>query len=146
MSVELRPITQENLRAVTKLEVRPEQSDFVAPNAVSIAETYVYPKAEPRAVYSGDELVGFVLFHPLDSDSRGHGIVRLMIDHRFQGQGLGRAAIEEAVAFAVREHNAQRVRLSVVPANEKARGLYSSAGFVETGEIDHGEVVMVREV
>jgi diamine N-acetyltransferase len=148
MTVELRPITVENFRAVTKLAVLPEQSDFVAPNALSIAETYVCPEAEPRAVYADDELVGFVLFHPVDKDkpAEGHCIARLMIDHRFQGRGLGRAALEAAVDWIVRERRADRVRLSVVASNERARGLYRSAGFVETGELDDGEIVMVRSV
>ena len=126
----------------------PEQSDFVAPNVVGIAETHIYPDAEPRAVYAGDDPVGFVLFHPVDKDkpAEGHCIVRLMIDHRFQGRGLGRQALEAAVDWIVREHRADRVRLSVVPSNEKARGLYRSAGFVETGELDDGELVMVRSL
>jgi diamine N-acetyltransferase len=148
MTVELRPITTENFRAVIKLAVGPDQSDFVAPNVVGIAETHIYPDAEPRAVYAGDEAVGFVLFHPVDKDkpAEGHCIVRLMIDHRFQGQGLGRQALEAAVDWIIRERGADRVRLSVVPSNEKARGLYRSAGFVETGELDDGELVMVRSL
>jgi len=51
-----------------------------------------------------------------------------------------------AVDWIVRERKVDKVRLSVVPSNEKARGLYRSAGFVETGELDDGEVVMVRSV
>ncbi|MEU7904048.1 GNAT family N-acetyltransferase [Actinoplanes sp. NPDC049118] len=148
MTVELRPITEENFQAVTKLEVLPEQSDFVAPNVRGIAETYVYPDAEPRAVYAGEELVGFVLFHPVDKDrpAEGHCIVRLMIGRQFQGRGLGRQALEAAVEWIVRERGVGRVRLSVVPSNSVARGLYTSAGFVETGELDHDEIVMVRNV
>jgi len=148
MTVELRRITQGNIRAVMKLDVLPEQADFVAPNAVGIAETYVYPDAEPRAVYADDELVGFVLFHPADTsaDERTYNIVRLMIAKEFQGRGLGRQALEAAVGWAVREQAATKVRLSVVPSNEAARNLYRSAGFVETGEFDDGEIVMVRTV
>jgi len=148
MTVDLRPITAENFRAVVKLEVLPEQSGFVAPNVLGIAETYVYPEAEPRAIYAGDELVGFVLFHPVDRSkpAEGHCIVRLMIAHQFQGRGLGRQALEAAVDWIARERAVDRVRLSVVPSNEKARGLYRSAGFVETGELDDGELVMVRSV
>jgi diamine N-acetyltransferase len=146
MTVELRRITQGNIRAVMKLDVLPGQADFVAPNAVGIAETYVYPDAEPRAVYADDEPVGFVLFHPADNDEGTHNIVRLMIARQFQGRGLGRQALEAAVAWAVRERAAARVRLSVVPSNEQARNLYRSAGFVETGEVDDGEVVMVRTI
>jgi diamine N-acetyltransferase len=148
MTVELRPITAENFQAVIKLAVRPEQSDFVAPNVRGIAETHIYPDAVPRAVYADDEPVGFVLFHPIDKDkpAEGHCIVRLMIDHRFQGRGLGREALEAAVDWTVRERGADRVRLSVVPENEQARALYRSAGFAETGELDDGELVMVRHV
>ena len=61
-----------------------------------------------------------------------------------QSRGLGRQALEAAVGWIAREHGADRVRLSVVPQNEQARALYRSAGFVETGEVDDGELVMVR--
>ena len=145
MDVELRAVTEENFRDVVNLEVRPEQAGFVAPNVRGIAETYIYPGAEPRAVYAGDELVGFVLLHPGDRPGE-HLLVRLMIDHRFQGRGLGRAALEAAVDHVVREHKAESVRLSFVPSNERARALYLSAGFVETGEVDEGETVMVRTI
>jgi diamine N-acetyltransferase len=148
MTVELRRITEENFQAVIKLEVLPEQSGFVAPNMRGLAETHIYPDAEPRAVYAGDEPVGFVLFHPINKDkpAEGHSIVRLMIGRQFQGRGLGRQALEAAVEWIVRERGVDRIRLSVVPLNVRARGLYRSAGFVETGEIDDGEIVMVRSV
>ncbi len=148
MTVELHPITEENFQAVIKLEVEPEQSGFVAPNVRGLAETYIYPDAEPRAVHADGETVGFVLFHPIDKNkpAEGHCIVRLMIGRHFQGRGLGRQALEAAVDWIVRERGVDRVRLSVVPENEKARTLYRTAGFVETGELDDGEVVMVRTV
>jgi diamine N-acetyltransferase len=148
MTVELRPITADNFEAVLRLEVLPEQASFVAPNVRGIAETYICPDAEPRAVYAGADLVGFVLFHPIDRDepAEGHCIVRLMIAREFQGRGLGRQALDAAVAWIVRERRVDRVRLSVVPSNATARGLYRSAGFVETGELDDGEIVMVLSV
>lgn len=145
MAVELRPVTKDDFRAVIKLEVAPDQADFVAPNVVGIAETHVYPKAEPRAVYADGELVGFVLLHPGERPGE-HVLVRLMIDRRFQGRGLGRQALEAAVEYAGREHKADSVRLSFVPSNERARALYLSAGFVATGEMDDGEDVMVRHL
>ena len=144
MTVTLRPITEDNFQAVIELEVRPEQSTFVAPNVRGLAETYIHPLARPWAVYSGADLVGFVLLHPADDEPAVHCIVRLMIDQRFQGRGLGRRALEAAVGLIVREHAADRVRLSVAPENEPARALYRSAGFVETGEVDDGELVLVR--
>lgn len=143
--IDLRPVTRDNLRACLELDVLPEQRDFVAPNVRSMAEAYVLPQADPRLIYADGEAVGFVLFHPNESGP-GHYIVRFMIDHRFQGQGLGRRALAAAVDWVARERGAERVRLSVVPENDAARGLYRSAGFVETGEMDHGEVVMEKAI
>lgn len=143
--IDLRVVTRENLSTCLELDVLPEQRGFVAPNVRSLAEAYVLPEADARMIYADDEAVGFVLFHP-NEDGPGHCIVRFMIDHRFQGQGLGRRALAAAVDWIAQEKGADRVRLSFVPENEAARGLYVSAGFVETGEIDDGEVVMERDI
>jgi diamine N-acetyltransferase len=140
-TIDLREITRDNLRICIELDVSPEQRAYVAPNVQSVAEAYVLPEADPRLIYADDEPVGFVLFHPRE-DGPEHYIVRFMIDHRFQGQGLGRRALAAAVEWVAREKTADRVRLSVVSENKAARELYLSAGFVETGEIDRGEVVM----
>jgi diamine N-acetyltransferase len=146
--IQLRPVTPDNYRACIELRVRPEQSTFVAPNLNSLAEAYAYPAAEARLIYRGDEPVGFLLFHPIDPDrpADGHLIVRFMIDHRFQGQGLARPALRAAIDWIARERGVDRVRLSVVPENDRARALYRSEGFTETGELDHGELVMVASI
>ena len=143
--IDLRPVTRENLRVCLDLDVLPSQREFVAPNVRSLAEAYVLPEADPRVIYADDEAVGFVLFHP-DEKGPGYYIVRFMIDHRFQGQGLGRRALAAAVDWVVLEKGVDQVLLSVVPENAAALELYRSAGFVETGEIDHGELVMEKKV
>jgi diamine N-acetyltransferase len=140
-TIELRPVTRENLRACIRMKVRRKQRSFVASNVTSMAEAYVLPEADPRLIYADDKPVGFVLFHP-DEHGPGHYIVRFMIDRRFQGQGLGRRALQAAVGWLAREKGVDTIRLSVVPENDRAVSLYHSAGFVETGEIDDGEVVM----
>jgi diamine N-acetyltransferase len=143
--IDLRALTRANLVACLDLDVLPEQRRFVAPNVRSIAEAYVLPAADPRIVYADDEAVGFVLFHP-NEDGPGHYIVRFMIDHRYQGQGLGRRALASAVDWVAAETRADRVRLSVLSENRVARSLYRSAGFVETGDIDRGELVMEKMI
>ena len=143
--IDLRPVTRENLKGCIALEVQLGQRDYVAPNVQSMAEAAVLPEADPRLVYADDEAVGFLLFHP-NEKGPGHYIVRFMIDQRFQGQGLGRRALAAAVDWIVLEKGVDRILLSVVPANEPAHALYRSAGFVETGEIDHGELVMEKVI
>ena len=141
--IQLCPITPDTYQACVDLTVAPGQRDFVAPNLKSLAQAYVWPGSVARLVRDGDDIVGFVLFMPADPPATGQAIVRFMIDHRYQGRGLGRAALAAAIEWCRRERDAPEVWLSVVPENDRARRLYRSAGFVETGDLREGEVVMV---
>lgn len=57
--ITLREITADTVRTVTKLAVREDQTRFVVSNAVSLAQALFTPEAWYRAIYAGDELVGF---------------------------------------------------------------------------------------
>ena len=155
--ISLRSIDSSNYRETIELSVAPDQQRFVASNLQSLADAYVWREAaEPFAVYSDDEMVGFALLFPLadtgDDDSipepgteRGFILVRLMVDDRYQGRGYGRAALD-AIVELVRERGLPTIRLSVVPENEQALEFYRRNGFAETGEIHGGEIVMERKI
>jgi diamine N-acetyltransferase len=151
--VSLRPIDSSNYREAAELSVAADQQRFVASNLQSLADAYVWREAaEPYAVYSDDEMVGFALLFPLadgDDDSipepgteRGYILVRL-VDDRFQGHGYGRAALD-AIIELVRDRGLPTIRLSVVAENQQALEFYRRNGFAETGEIHGGEIVMER--
>lgn len=142
----LRPVTPANYDECVALDVHPEQRTFVAPNVDSLARAYVWPAGEARMVYLDEAPVGFVLFHPIDEEApaQGHCIVRFMIDHRLQGQGLGRRALTAAMEWIAERHPVDVVQLSVEPDNERALAFYRAAGFTETGEVDEGEMVLRR--
>jgi diamine N-acetyltransferase len=154
-TITLRSIDQGNYRACIDLAVDPSQERFVASNVQSLADAYVWrDAAEPYAVYADDEVVGFALLYPhvegdpvyplpADVEVRGLVLVRLMVDARFQGRGHGRDALEAVVALA-RERGLETLRLSVVPENEQALEFYRRNGFVETGAVEEGELVMER--
>jgi len=139
MIVFLRPVTRDNLASVVALEPKPEQKGLVAANIESIAEAYVKPYLVPRAVYNeAGELVGFVMYTqtPDPDDPEGsHWIYRLMIAGQYQGNGYGRAAMEQVLAHYRSDSRCHRVRVSFEPHNEVARALYASLGFVETGDV-----------
>jgi diamine N-acetyltransferase len=87
--VSLREITDANRRAVESLAVTPDQETYVAGVAESLVEAAVTPAACPwyRAVYAGDEPVGFVMLS--DGIPDGHPeylgpyfLWRLLIDAR----------------------------------------------------------------
>lgn len=142
MMVELREITRDNLRAVLKLEVRPEQSTFVASNAISIAQAHFYPgEAWFAAIYADGEPVGFVML------ALEHGkppwVWRFMVSGAHQGRGIGRDAMRLLIAQAraLRPDDTD-LFLSHVPGEGDAGPFYTGLGFTYTGEIDDGERVM----
>ena len=155
--ISLQPVDSSNYRQCIDLTVAPDQERFVASNLQSLADAYVWREgAEPYAVYSDDEMIGFALLFPLGKGEpdgsvppadtvRGFILVRLMVDRRFQGRGLGRAALE-AIVELIRSRGVPTIRLSVVPENQQALEFYRRNAFSETGEIQEGELVMERQI
>jgi diamine N-acetyltransferase len=126
------------VRAICALEVAPEQTGFVAPNAVSIAQAHFEPKAWFRAVYDGETPVGFVMLH-VDTEAEEYFLWRFMIAAGHQRKGLGRAALDLVVEHVRTLPGATELGSSFVPGEHGPRDFYLRYGFVETGEIDHGE-------
>ncbi len=90
--VTLREITAETVRTVIKLAVTEYQNRFVATNAVSLAQALFAPEAWYRAIYLGEEPVGFVMLEDesqLDPmpESPNVAVWRLMVDAKHQRQG-----------------------------------------------------------
>lgn len=147
-SVTLREITAETVRSILRLAVADSQQHFVATNAVSLAQALFAPSAWYRAIYLGDEPAGFVM---LDDDSLLSpppaqpqvGIWRLMVDARFQGRGVGRAAVGLVVAHVRAKGLCPLLTLSYVPGPGCPEPFYRSLGFQPNGEMDGDEVVMV---
>jgi diamine N-acetyltransferase len=142
MKVTLREITPENFQQCVNLKVADSQTNFVAPNVMSIAQSKVYPTMNIRAVYAAnDEMVGFVMYG-LDPDDRRYYLVRLMVDEKHQGKGYGRAATLAVIENLRQNADCREIYLSFNPENNGAERLYESLGFERTGEISAGEIVM----
>jgi diamine N-acetyltransferase len=141
-AVELRPITAENVSAVCRLEVRPEQDKLVAPAAVTIAEGAYEPACETLAIYAGEDPVGVVM---LEEEDGRHYIVRFMVAASRQGEGIGRRAVEAVVAL-VRDRGIDELSTSYVPAEDGAAGFWRAMGFEETGEVEDGEPIAARRL
>lgn len=130
--VSLREITAETVRAICDLEPHEEQSGFVAPNAVSIAQAHFNPAAAFRAIYASEEPVGFIMWRPED-DGASCFLWRFMIDGRHQGKGYGR----EAIALWLKglpTLGYTLARLSYLPGEAGPHGFYLAQGFRDTGE------------
>jgi len=144
--VTLREITKENLSDILCLQVAPHQEQFVAANAVSIAEAHFEPEvAWFRAVYAGGVPVGFLMLED-DVAQQEYFLWRFMIDKQYQGRGYGRRALELFFAHVKTRPGADAVSTSCVPAEGGPGPFYEKMGFVYTGEEEDGELCMRREL
>jgi diamine N-acetyltransferase len=145
--VTLREITDDNREAVARLRVAPEQEQFVAGVTRSIAEAAATPEARPwyRAIYAGDEPVGFVMLSwdvtPAPGILGPWFLWRLLIDEHHQGRGYGREALTRIVEV-VRAAGATELLTSYVPGDGEPWPFYERFGFEPTGEIEDGEIVL----
>ena len=148
-AVSLREITDADRDAIERLAVTPEQSAYVASNAESLLEAADTPDACPwyRGIYPGDVPVGFVMISDGIPASRTeylgpYYLWRLMIDTRWQGQGLGTAALDLVVDHLRTRPDAERLLSSLVPGTVGSpRDFYLGYGFRLTGEWFDGEEV-----
>ncbi len=139
--ITLRKITGRTVRAICNLSVSEEQKNFVAPNAVSIAQAYFAKTAWFRAVYADETPVGFVMLAEVPKRGQ-HYLWRFMIDAKYQGKGYGRKALDLVIRHVKKDPKAKVLYLSVVRAKGGAEGLYKSFGFEFTGKIEGTEHVM----
>lgn len=145
--VTLREITEDTVIDVVRLKVAQDQERFVAPNAVSLAQALFSRTAWYRAIYLDDAPVGFVM---LSDDSLSPSppadpeiwIWRFMVDERYQGQGIGAAALRLVIDHVRRKGGFKSLQLSFVPGDGGPEGLYLAAGFKHTGRVEEDEVVL----
>ena len=139
--ITLREINKDNWREATKLNVSDDQQNFVAPNWYSIIEALFEPELYSYGIYAGDDMVGYVMCG-LDADDTGeYWIVRLMTDKTHQNKGYGRTALHKIIDMMHEKFNCHIIFLSFEPENHIAKKFYESVGFVDTGRVEHGEIV-----
>ncbi|HEX8603326.1 MAG TPA: GNAT family N-acetyltransferase [Pseudoduganella sp.] len=142
MSITLAPITRENVEAVMNIELPPEQAQFVASNASSIAQASYYPNLHPQAIYVDGKPAGFLLYGINANDEPGHyAIYRLMVDAAQQGRGIGRHAMGLLLEELRSRPDLRRITICYMPGNAVGRRFYASLGFVEVGLDGEGEMI-----
>jgi diamine N-acetyltransferase len=147
VAVSLRPVTQDNWRAVVHLNVAEDQREFVAPNVYSLAEAAYDQSLTPAAIYADETLIGFALStrEPFQGEwgftetpYEGElGILRVMVDQQYQGQGYGKQAMQALIAQMSTLPGAEAIILNVMRGNVGALRLYESLGFVIYEENEH---------
>lgn len=132
MNVELREVAKDTVREVCLLRVRDGQMSYVASNALSIAQAYFEPSAVFRAVYLGEQPIGFVQWRRSEAEGAVF-LWRFMIDQAHQAAGNGGTAL----ALWLQEMKSigfQRVETSVILGPASPLAFYLRQGFEEVGQ------------
>jgi diamine N-acetyltransferase len=141
LSVTLEPVAAHNWRAVSKLEVSPEQREFIAnPNFYLALCAYDPPLWNPLAILADGVVVGFLMW-AMDSSDGSAWLGGITIDRLHQGKGYGVRAVQTAITMLARAHHVSHFALSYHPSNVVAASIYAKLGFVETSELEGGEIV-----
>ena len=147
-------VTPDNFEEVISLKLRDDQIGFLENNLYSLAESKVFDYLEPRAIYDDDTVIGFMLYyfqpdgvirqmgpgegsHEIHSDGQDYVYFkRLMLDEKYQGQGLGRKAMEAAADYFKEQYpSISFVELMHYLDNDTGAKLYVSLGYESTGEV-----------
>lgn len=139
--IRLERIHKDNWEECAELEPAEEQQSLIAPNVYSIAEAQFLDGFSSVAIYKQETMIGYALYG-IDPDDHNYWIYRFMIDRRFQGQGYGFLAVCSIIEeIRNRADRTDVLVLGYKPENERARKLYSKAGFIEDGLAPWGEMI-----
>lgn len=151
-AVELRDIvTEDDEEAVMGLRRGPGQERYLGRMISHFEDAVADAKACPRMwkVHDGTtgQLVGFVMISdniPAETLATDDDIVgpyflwRLLIDHRHQGRGYGRATIDAVVEYLRGRPAANRLWTSAKAGDGSPQPFYLHYGFVKSGETKWG--------
>ncbi|WP_341661139.1 GNAT family N-acetyltransferase [Vibrio sp.] len=148
MDISLKEVTKDNWLEVIHLEITKEQEDYVALNSESIAESHFYPHYVNRAIYRGDEVVGFLQYYQELEEGLPDEfyIAQFMVDVKYQGQGIGTTATKLAIEELSAIPECKVITILYMPGHHAMRRFYSRFGFVVTEEDEQDGVVMELKV
>ena len=139
--INFRAITEDNFDDIIRMK-RPDDEDFVASNAYSLAQAWLYRDngdVYPFAIYEDDAPVGFMMLDE-DMDERCLIIWRIMFPEENRFKGYGTAAIRRIIDLARESGKYDFLLISYDPANKVAEHVYKKLGFRPTGVFEHGEI------
>jgi diamine N-acetyltransferase len=144
--VVLRSVTESNRAELEALRVSPSQELFVSSVAEALVEATEHPGAHAITwgVYAEDLPVGFVMIaDEVDAPEYvPQYLWKLFIDERYQRHGYGTAALDQVVEYFRARPDVTMISTSAVEGEGGPIPFYERYGFVRTGEMFEGEVML----
>lgn len=141
--IHFKAISEDNFDTIVRMK-RPEGENFVATNAYSLAQAWLYRDdgdVFSFAIYHDETPVGFMQLEE-DTEENKLWLWRIMFPPEHENKGYGTAAIRLLIDYARKAQKYEGVYLDCDPNNLNARHVYDKLGFLPTGEINHGSAEM----
>ncbi len=141
--VTLQPITGDTVRGICQLSdtLTEPRKNFVATNAVSLAQAHFHKHAWFRAIYAGKAPVGFMMIVD-DDETPEYFLWRFMVAEPYQGRGYGRQAIQRLVEYVKTRPGAEELLVSCGEGEGSPKEFYLKQGFAPAGEVHDEETVL----
>jgi len=144
-------INSETVRSVYRLSfsLSEKQRQCVEDNSLSIAQAHFSENAWFRAIYLGDELIGFIMLHyGSDKDDGvdypGVYLWRFMIAKPYQSKGYGKKAIE-LLLKNLKLRGFSELQTSCIPLSineESPEQFFKKLGFKQDNKTIDNEIVL----
>ena len=142
--IELRKISDENFEECIQLNPNVSIEEYVDSVSYSLAEAWIYyTDTIPLAIYSEENLVGFVSMYVGDSH---YQIINFLIDSKFQNKGLGQSAARKCLIYLKNNYDAKVVSLPVFQKNVEAIKFWQKIGFEFSENIEDGYIWMRKNM
>ncbi|WP_421384824.1 GNAT family N-acetyltransferase [Bacillus salacetis] len=139
MKVEIRPIRISDAAEVTEIMIQ----EKVMPNVVSLPSVRVErfenilkgasPEQHEFVAVSNGKVVGFAGLHQGKGRRAHAAVLFIMIHEDYHGKGAGTALIGKLLDLADNWLMQERVELTVLDNNDRAKKLYERLGFIDEG-------------
>ncbi|MFA5471724.1 MAG: GNAT family N-acetyltransferase [Acholeplasmataceae bacterium] len=145
----LKKVTAKNFDQIVRLSntLTTEQQKCVAPNIASLAQAYVNQKrAWPRAIYLGNQPIGFIMLALWDDDIPkddwpAYYLWRFMIAKDYQKQGIGTRILDMIKQKCIKD-GIKTFYTSCDMTYDEPYRFYINYGFIDTGITDDDEQVL----
>ena len=136
--ITLTDIGPNELRDVLALSVEDAQNGFVPTPEGILARAWAYRDEGARmyAIRAEGTIAGLALLYELAEEPACYCLMELLIDRRYQTQGIASEALRQIVQLCGHEGKYPVVELSVDRENEHALRVCEKAGFVDAGYVD----------